>query len=403
MKAVVYHGKKKVSVDEVDDPQLIKPTDVIVKVTSAAICGSDLHLYGGFIPGMEDGDILGHEFMGEVVEAGPEVTGTKVGDRVVVPFNIACGECFFCKRELWSLCDGTNPNHEIVEKMYGYSPAGLFAYTHLFGGYPGGQAQYVRVPWANVNAFPVPSGLPDEKLLFLTDVFPTGYMAAENADIEDGGTVAVWGGGPVGQLAMKSAQLLGAGRVVVIDRVPERLELARDQGADVINFDEADDVVAELKELTHGRGPDSCIDAVGLEAHVEGVTGVYDRAKQAVKLETDRPTALRQIMIACRKGGTVSIPGVYGGLVDKLPLGAFMNKALTFRTGQTHTHRYVKPLLERIERGEIDPAFIITHRPPLEGAPEAYELFRNKEEGCIKVVLKPWAEAGKLPAGKEVI
>ncbi|HYH75204.1 MAG TPA: zinc-dependent alcohol dehydrogenase [Candidatus Saccharimonadales bacterium] len=393
MKAVVYHGKTNVSVDEVPDPHLIDPTDAIIKVTSTAICGSDLHLYGGYIPGMEDGDIMGHEFMGEVVELGEKVTHVQVGDRVVVPFNIACGECFFCVRQLYSLCDKTNPspNRDVVEAMYGQSPAGLFAYTHLFGGYPGGQAQYVRVPYAHVGTFKVPDSLPDEKVLFLTDIFPTGYMAAENCDIEEGDTVAIWGAGPVGQMAAKSARLLGAKDVIVIDRINERLDMAGLESASTtLNFDKEKDIVQILKDLTDGRGPDKCIDAVGLEAHSAGLSGLYDKAKHMTKLETDRPTALRQIINACRKGGTISIPGVYGGVVDKFPLGAAFNKGLQFRMGQTHTHKYIPRLLERIARGEVDPSFVITHTIPLSEAPDAYRVFREKEDNCIKVVMKPW-------------
>lgn len=390
MKAVVYHGKRSLSVDEVEDPKILEPTDAIIKVTSSAICGSDLHLYGGFVPGMLNGDILGHEFMGEVVELGPEVTHVKVGDRVVVPFTISCGKCFFCKREMFSLCDTTNPNKKIVEAVYGQSPAGLFGFTHLFGGYCGGQAEYARVPYANVGLFKVPKGLADEKVLFLTDIFPTGYMAAENCDIERGDTVAIWGAGPVGQFVAKSARLLGAENIIVIDRVLERLLMAEKfADAQTINFDEENDVVQRLKDMTHGRGPDKCIDAVGLESHATGLSGIYDRAKQMVALETDRPTALRQIINACRKGGVVSIPGVYGGFVDKFPLGASFNKALTFKMGQTHVHKYVKPLLRRIENDELDPSFIITHTLPLERAPDAYKAFRQKQYNTVKVVLKP--------------
>lgn len=390
MKAVVYHGKKSLSVDEVEDPKILEPTDAIIKVTSSAICGSDLHLYGGFVPGMLNGDILGHEFMGEVVELGREVSHVKVGDRVIVPFTISCGKCFFCKRDMFSLCDTTNPNKKIVEAVYGQSPAGLFGFSHLFGGYCGGQAEYARVPYADVGLFKVPKGLADEKVLFLTDILPTGYMAAENCDIERGDTVAIWGAGPVGQFAAKSARLLGAENVIVIDRVPERLHMTEIfADAQTINFDEENDVVQRLKDMTHGRGPDKCIDAVGLEAHSAGLSGIYDRAKQMVALETDRPTALRQIINACRKGGVVSIPGVYGGFVDKFPIGASFNKALTFKMGQTHVHKYVKPLMRRIENDELDPSFIITHTLPLERAQDAYKAFRQKQYNTIKVVLKP--------------
>ncbi len=389
MKAVCWHGRYDVRVETVPDPQIINPRDVIVRVSSTAICGSDLHLFDGYIPTMRSGDILGHEFMGEVVEVGAQVTNLAVGDRVVVPFPIACGRCFFCQRQLWSLCDNSNPNAWMAEKLWGFSPAGIFGYSHLVGGYAGGQAEYVRVPFADIGPIKVADGLTDEQVLFLSDIFPTGYMAAEACDIQAGDTVAVWGCGPVGLLAIKSAYLLGAERVIAIDRVPERMALARDQGgAEVLNFDEVD-VVDELKAMTGGRGPDACIDAVGLEAHGKGLVGFYDKAKQEVRLQTDRPYALREAILGCRKGGTVSIPGVYGGFVDKVPMGAVMNKGLTIRTGQTHVHRYLRPLLERIERGEIDPSFIITHRVPLDEAPRMYKTFRDKEEGCIKVVMTP--------------
>lgn len=390
MKAVVYHGKKHISVDEVDDPYIIDPTDAIIKVTSTAICGSDLHLYGGYMPGMIEGDILGHEFMGEVVALGDKVREVSIGDRVVVPFNIACGKCFFCRRDMFSLCDNTNPNKKLVEAAYGQSPAGLFGYTHLFGGYAGGQAEYVRVPHANVGLFKVSEGLSDEQALFLTDVFPTGYMAAENCDIQPGDTVAVWGAGAVGQFAAKSAKLLGAENVIVIDRIPERLLMAEKfAGAKTINYGEEDDVVQQLKDMTNGRGPDRCIDAVGLESHGYGIAGLYDKTKHIVRLQTDRPTALRQIINACRKGGVVSVPGVYGGVVDKFPMGAAFGKGLSFKMGQTHVHRYVKPLMKRIKNDEIDPSFIITHSLPLDRAPDAYIAFRQKDHNCVKVVLKP--------------
>jgi threonine dehydrogenase-like Zn-dependent dehydrogenase len=392
MKAVVWHGKGKVSVDKVPDPKIEDPTDIVLKVTTAAICGSDLHLYGNYIPTMEDGDILGHEFMGEVVEKGSAVTHVDVGDRVVVPFNMACGDCFFCKKELFSLCDRSNRNAEIAAKVMGYSPSGLFGYTHMLGGYPGAQAQYVRVPFAHFGAFKVPDSLPDEKALFVNDIFSTGYMAADVTGITPEDTVAVWGAGPVGQFAAKSAQLLGAKQVLVIDRIPERLELAASfSGARPINFHESDKLIEELRGLTDGRGPDICIDAVGLEAHTEGMQGLYDKAKQAVNLESDRASALREIIINCRKGGTVSIAGVYGGVTDKFPIGPMFNKGLNIHQGQTHTHRYVEPLLARIQAGEVDPSAIITHTLPLDEAPQGYEMFRNKTDGCIKVILKPWA------------
>jgi threonine dehydrogenase-like Zn-dependent dehydrogenase len=338
---------------------------------------------------MDKGDILGHEFMGEVVETGPEVRMLKTGDRVVVPFTIACGHCFFCAKELWSLCDNTNPNARMLEKVYGYSGSGLFGYSHLYGGYAGGQAEYVRVPFADVGPIIVPQGMNDEQALFLSDIFPTGYMAAENCQIQPGDTIAIWGCGPVGQFAIKSAWLLGAERVIAIDEVPERLQLAETAGqAETINFSETD-VFDALKEMTGGRGPDSCIDAVGLEAHGTSPDALLDRAKAAMFLASDRPTVLRQAIDACRKGGTVSIPGVYGGLLDKIPFGAAFAKGLTFKMGQTHVHRYLAPLLERMQKGEIDPTFIITHRFPLSNAPQAYDVFRNKQDGCVKVVLTP--------------
>ncbi|BAY07930.1 zinc-dependent alcohol dehydrogenase [Calothrix sp. NIES-2098] len=389
MKAVCWHGANDVRVDTVPDPKLINPRDAIIKITSTAICGSDLHLYNGYIPTMQKGDILGHEFMGEVVELGPAVKHVKVGDRVVVPFTISCGSCFFCQRDLWSLCDNSNPNAWLAEKQMGYSPSGLFGYSHLLGGYAGGQAEYARVPFADVGLFKIPDGLTDEQVLFLTDVFPTGYMAAENCNIKPGDIVAVWGCGPVGQFAIRSAFMLGAERVIAIDRIPERLQMAKDYGkAEILNYEEID-VGEALKEMTGGRGPDSCIDAVGMEAHGTDAMAVYDKVKQAVRLETDRPTALRQAIVACGKGGHLSIPGVYGGFLDKIPMGAAMNKGLTFKMGQTHVHRYVKPLLEHIQNGDIDPSFIITHRLPLEQAPHGYEIFKHKKDNCIKVVLKP--------------
>jgi threonine dehydrogenase-like Zn-dependent dehydrogenase len=389
MKAVCWHGANDVRVDTVPDPKIINPRDAIIKITSTAICGSDLHIYDGFIPSMESGDILGHEFMGEVVELGSAVKNVQVGDRVVVPFTISCGNCFFCQRDLWSLCDNSNPNGWMAEKMYGHSPSGLFGYSHMFGGYAGGQAEYARVPFADVGLFKIPDGLTDEQVLFLTDIFPTGYMAAENCHIKPGDTVAIWGCGPVGQFAIKSAYMLGAERVIAFDRVPERLQMAKEQGkAEVLNYEEVD-VGEALKEMTGGRGPDSCIDAVGMEAHGTDAMAFYDKAKQAVRLETDRPTALRQVIVACGKGGHVSLAGVYGGFLDKVPMGAAFNKGLTFKMGQTHVHRYLRPLLERIQNGEIDPSFVITHKMSLEDAPKGYEIFKNKKDNCIKVVLKP--------------
>ena len=376
-------------VETVPDPKILNPRDAIIKVTSTAICGSDLHLYEGNIPTMESGDILGHEFMGEVVEVGSKIQNLKKGDRIVVPFTIACGGCFFCNKDLWSLCDNSNPNAWMAEKFYGHSPSGIYGYSHLLGGYAGGQAEYVRIPYADVGPIKVPDGLEDDKVLFLTDIFPTGYMAAENADIEPGDTVAVWGCGPVGQFAIKSAYMLGAARVIAIDRFAERLQMAKEQGnAEVINYEEVDAGEA-LKEMTGGRGPDRCIDAVGMEAHGTDAMAAYDQIKQGVKLETGRPTALRQAIVACRKGGTVSIPGVYGGFVDKVPLGAIVNKALTLRSGQTHVQKYLQPLLERIQQGEIDPSYVISHRMSIDEAPKGYKMFRDKEDNCTKVVLKP--------------
>jgi len=393
MKALCWHGTNDVRVDNVPDPQIVNPRDAIVRVTSTAICGSDLHLYNGYIPSMRSGDILGHEFMGEVVETGPDVRDLKVGDRVVVPFPVSCGTCFFCRRDEWSLCDNSNPNAVAAEKMWGHSPAGLFGYSHLTGGYAGGQAEYVRVPFADVGPFRVDDGFTDEQVLFLTDILPTGYQAAEACGIEEGDTVAVWGCGPVGIFAVLSALMLGAHRVIAIDRFPERLRLAaRDERVVPLNYEEIGntlDIVEVLRDMTGGRGPDSCIDAVGLEAHGLGLEWWYDRAKQSVRSETGRPIALRQAILACRKGGTVSIPGVYGGLLDKIPMGAAMNKALTFRMGQTHVHRYLRPLMDRIREGEIDPSFIITHRLPLSAAPRAYEMFADKLDHCVKVVLTP--------------
>jgi threonine dehydrogenase-like Zn-dependent dehydrogenase len=381
MRATCWHGTHKVRVEEVPDPQILNGRDAIVRITSTAICGSDLHLYNGLIPSMRKGDILGHEFMGEVVEVGRELKDLKVGDRVVIPFPIACGRCFSCQRQMYSVCENSNPNARMAEKMWGYSPCGIFGYSHMLGGYAGGQAEYVRVPFADVGALKVPSGVPDEQVLFLSDIFPTGYMGAENCDIQSGDTIAVWGCGPVGQFAIKSAYLLGAERVIAIDRFPERLRMAREHGgAETIDYEEVD-VHDALKEMTGGRGPDACIDAVGMETH--------DRVKQALMLETDRPIALRQAIMACRNGGTVSVVGVYGGFIDKFPFGAVMNRSLTIKTGQAHVQRYMRPLLERIEKGEIDPSFVITHRMRLDDAPEGYEIFLNKEDDCIKVVLQP--------------
>lgn len=390
MKALCWHGKRDIRCETVPDPQIQDAGDVVIKVTACAICGSDLHVYDGYTPTMEAGDVLGHETMGEVVEVGRDVRNLKVGDRVVVPFNIACGDCFFCRKQLFSLCDRSNPNADQARKAMGQSPSGLFGYSHMLGGFPGGQAEYLRVPYADVGPIKVPTGIPDEQVLFLSDIFPTGYMAAENAEIEEGDTVAVWGCGPVGQFAIQSAWMFGAGRVIAIDNVPERLALAASKGrAETINFDDVG-VYDRLMEMTKGRGPDRCIDAVGAEAHGSGsFDAVIDKIKAATYLATDRPHALREAIMCCRKGGTISMPGVYFGFLDKIPMGAFMNKGLTLKTGQTHTHRYLAPLLEKITSGKIDPSFVITHRAGLEDGPGLYQTFRDKEDGCIKVVLTP--------------
>jgi len=389
MRALCWHGKNDIRCEEVPDPKIEHPRDAIVRVTSCAICGSDLHLYNGFIPGMQSGDIIGHEFMGEVVEVGSENKKLKVGDRVVVPFTIICGECEQCRRGNFSVCERTNRNGHLAAKAFGHSTAGLFGYTHLTGGYPGGQAEYVRVPYADAGAVKVPDGMTDEQALFLGDIFPTGWQAAVQCDIEPTDTVAIWGCGPVGQFCIRSAILLGAKQVIAIDRVPERLSMAKAGGAITINFEE-ESVIERLNELTKGKGPEKCIDAVGLEAHATGsIDSMYDRAKQAMMLETDRPHVLREMIYVCRPAGTISIPGVYGGLLDKVPFGAALNKGLTFRMGQTHVNRWADDLLRRIQEGQIDPTFVITHTGSLEQGPEFYETFREKKDGCIKVVLKP--------------
>jgi threonine dehydrogenase-like Zn-dependent dehydrogenase len=389
MRANCWIAKENVSVETVPDPKILSQSDAIVKITSTAICGSDLHLYDGFVPSMESGDVLGHEFMGEVVEVGRGVKNLQKGDRVVVPFPIACGSCFLCEKGLFSVCENTNPNAWMAEKMWGHAPAGVYGYSHLLGGYAGGQAQYARVPFADVNPLKIPDGLADEQVLFLSDIFPTGYMGADLCGIQPGDTIAVWGCGPVGQFAMKSAFLLGAERVIGIDRFPYRLRMARDKvGVETINYEETD-LLETLREMTGGRGPDACIDAVGMESHAPGFIGAYDRAKQAMMLETDRPIPLRQAIMACRNGGTVSVIGVYGGFIDKFPAGSMMNRSITIKTGQCHVQRYMKPLLERIQKGEIDPSFVITHRLPLEQAPEGYKMFRDKRDNCEKIVLKP--------------
>lgn len=390
MKAAVWHGKHDIRVDTVPDPVLINPRDAIVKITSTAICGSDLHLYDGFVPTMQAGDILGHEFMGEVVDVGKGVRNLKPGDRVVVPFTIACGGCFFCTQSQYSLCENSNPNAGMAEKLWGHSPAGIFGYSHLTGGYAGGQAEYARVPFADVGPIKVDDGLEDDKVLFLSDILPTGYMAAENCDIRPGDVVAVWGCGPVGQFAIQSAYLMGADRVIAIDRFPERLQMASDWSrAETLNYEQVD-IGEALKEMTAGRGPDACIDAVGMEAHGNGLVAAYDRVRQMMGMETDRPLVLREVMRHCRNGGTISVPGVYGGLIDKVPMGSVMNRALTLKTGQTHVQRYLQPLLERIRQGDFDPERVITHRVPLDAAAEAYRMFRDKQDACVKVVLKPW-------------
>lgn len=389
MRALCWHGKNDIRCDTVPDPTIEHPRDAIIKVTSCAICGSDLHLYNGFMPGMQSGDIMGHEFMGEVIEVGAENKKLKVGDRVVVPFTIVCGECEQCRRGNFSVCERTNRNAQLAAAAFGHTTAGLFGYTHLTGGYPGGQAEFVRVPYADVGPVKIPDGLTDEQVLFLGDIFPTGWQAAAQCDIEPTDTVAVWGCGPVGQFAIRSALLLGARQVVAIDRVPERLAMAEAAGAITINFDE-ESVIARLNDLTGGKGPEKCIDAVGLEAHATAtLDSMVDRAKQAVMLETDRPHVLREMIFACRPAGTISVPGVYGGLLDKIPFGAAMNKGLTFRMGQTHVNRWTDDLLARIEAGQIDPSFVITHTARLEDGPEFYKTFREKHDGCIKVVLKP--------------
>jgi threonine dehydrogenase-like Zn-dependent dehydrogenase len=393
MKANCWYGKQDMRVVDVPDPKILNKKDAIVKVSSAAICGSELHLYNGFVPTMEQGDVMGHEFMGEIVEIGPEVKQRRVGDRVVVAFPISCGQCFFCKKELYSLCENTNPNAWMAEKFFGHSPAGIYGYSHLTGGFAGGQAEYVRVPFADVGTIKIENGFSDEQVLFLSDIFPTGYMAAEQCNIQPGDTVAIWGCGPVGQFAIRSAFLLGAEREIAIDRFPARLQMARDGGADTIDYEEIDyeetDVYDTLMQLTGGRGPDSCMDAVGLEAHMPGLLYYYDRIKQALMSESDRPIVLRQAIRACRNGGTVSIPGVYGGLIDKMPMGAVMNKALTIKTGQTHCQRYLKPLLDRIAHGDVDPSFVVTHRMKLAEAPQGFDMFNRKQDGCIKIVMTP--------------
>ncbi|MGE0161084.1 MAG: zinc-dependent alcohol dehydrogenase [Gemmatimonadales bacterium] len=388
MKALCWMGKQSVEVADVPEPKILNAQDAIVKVSSTAICGSDLHLYNGFMPTMKKGDILGHEFMGEVVEVGPDVHDLEIGDRVVVPFTVACGRCWSCRHDMWSLCENSNPNAALAEKTMGHAASGAFGYSHLTGGFAGGQAEYARVPFADVGPLKVDNGMSDDQLLFLSDILPTGWMGAEMCNIQPGDVVAVWGCGPVGLFAIQSAYLLGAARVIAIDRFDYRLDMASAKcNAEVIDYENVD-VIGELNELTAGRGPDACIDAVGLEAHGEGLGHAYDRAKQALKMETGRPTALREAITACRNGGTVSVIGVYAGFVDKFPMGTVMNRALTIRSGQCHVHRYMRPLLRMIEDGLIDPTVVLTHRLPLADAARGYELFLNKEDGCEKVVLK---------------
>ena len=389
MRANTWEGPKHVKISNVPDPKILNSNDAIVKVSSTAICGSDLHLFNGFMPTMEHGDIMGHEFMGEVVEVGKTVSKLKVGDRVVVPFPIACGQCWSCKHDMWSLCENSNPNAWMQEKMLGHHCSGVFGYSHLLGGFAGGQAEYVRVPFADVGPLKVPEGVTDDQALFLSDIFPTGYMGAEMCDIAPGDTIAVWGCGPVGQFAIASAKLLGAERVIAIDRFPYRLKIARERaGADVtINYEETN-VLEALKELTGGVGPDGCIDAVGMESHAPGIEGLYDKAKQSMRWENDRPAALRHAVMSCRNGRTVSVIGVYSGFIDKFPMGSLMNRSLTIKSGQCHVHRYMKPLLEHIMKGDIDPSFVITHKMKLEDAPVGYDIFNNKEDDCLKVVLQ---------------
>lgn len=390
MRALRWHGKHDIRCDNhVPDPSIEDPRDAIIKVSSCAICGSDLHLYDGFMPGMQHGDIMGHEFMGEVMEVGSANKKLKVGDRVVVPFTIVCGDCDQCKRGNFSVCERSNRNKDMADKVFGHATAGLYGYSHLTGGYAGGQAEFVRVPYADVGPVVIPNGLTDEQVLFLGDILPTGWQAAAQCDIQPTDTVAVWGAGPVGQFAVRSALMMGAMQVICIDNVPERLSMARAGGAITINFDE-ESVLERLKELTRGKGPEKCIDSVGMEAHAgRSIDSMYDRAKQALMLESDRPHVLREMIYVCRPAGIISIPGVYGGLIDKIPFGAAMNKGLTFRMGQTHVNRWTDDLLRRIQEGEIDPSFVITHSVSLEQGPEMYKTFRDKHDGCIKVVLKP--------------
>jgi threonine dehydrogenase-like Zn-dependent dehydrogenase len=390
MKATCWMGRNSVEVEDVPDPTILDGRDAIVRITSTAICGSDLHLVDGYVPTMKRGDVIGHEFMGEVVDKGPDVSNLEVGDRVVVPFPISCGNCWSCRNQLFSLCENSNPNARLAEKMFGFPTAGIFGYSHLTGGFAGGQAEYARVPFADVGPIKIENGIPDESVLFLSDILPTGYMGAEFCEITGGEVIAIWGAGPVGQFAAASAKLLGAERVILIDRFDYRMRIAEENlDVETLDYEEVDSVPEALKELTGGRGPDACIDAVGMEAHHHGALYAYDRVKQALRQETERPFALREAIMSCRNGGIVSVIGVYGGLMDKFPIGAVMNRGLTIKSGQCHVQRYMRPLLERIQQGEIDPSFIITHRLPLSEAPRGYELFKHKQDDCLKVVLKP--------------
>ena len=389
MRALCWNGINKLSVETVADPEIVNPHDAILRVTMSTTCGSDLHFIHGYIPMMREGDVIGHEFMGEVVEVGPQVTRVQVGDRVVVPSFIVCGACWYCRHELYSLCDNTNPKPELQKPLLGYPTAGIYGYTHAFGGYAGAHAQYVRVPHADNDCFKVPEGLRDEQVVFLSDAAPTGYMGADFCEIQPGDTVAVWGCGGVGLMAQRSAYLLGAERVIAIDRFPERLQMAREKaGSETIDYTAADSVVETLKEMTGGRGPDACIDAVGMEAHGTGIGYAYDRVKQALRLESDRGEALRQAILACRKGGTLSILGVYG-VMDKFPIGVIMNKGLTVRTAQQHGQKYLPRLLEHVSKGDLDPSYLVTHRFSLEDAPRGYEMFKKKEDGCVRAVFTP--------------
>jgi threonine dehydrogenase-like Zn-dependent dehydrogenase len=389
VKALTWHGKGDIRCESVADPKIEDDRDAIIRVTACAICGSDLHIFNGVIPGMEKGDVLGHETMGEVVEVGSAAKKLKIGDRVVVPFTISCGECFFCQRGFFSGCEMSNPDREKAAKLWGASPAGLFGYSHLLGGYAGGQAEYLRVPYADVGPIKVPDGLTDKQVLFLSDIFPTGYMAAEFCNIQPGDTVAVWGCGPVGQFAIRSAFLLGAERVLAIDTIPERLNLARQAGALTLDFKE-DDIYEQVRGLTEGRGADACIDAVGTEPDsTASLDSVVDRVKVATFMGTDRPHVLRQAIHCCRNFGTVSIVGVYGGFLDKIPMGSAINRGLTFKMAQTPVQRYLPQLLRRIEAGEIDPSFVVTHTATLDEGPDLYKTFRDRQDGCIKVVLTP--------------